>query len=384
MAPKAVHRKKGWPHGHSEVTHTWEASESKYTWVLKILSKVQSPSLLQVMTSDLLWRESDSVCELLMRAWGSTLRLRDRRMTDSAFLSGTFQLWHHHTNPADMEIIEIRFSKLLIRNRLTEHFNLLYLSVLVLTQTAVLPTISGFSGFPGSLHRFLGTPTIPWADKLSSPGCLLFLLLILQRSFLFPLSTPQQRPSFQVCITCTKSPACPVTLLTGSQSPSWQLLPRHTSESGFPSRRPFTLQTHSHPAANRVSSWRAPLLRKAPPGAGSLPSLCWRLPLLSLLKAAIRDSLVSQPFQDCTHVRFQPQPPHVDPLLRSQSNHLDLRPGLEWKLSTDKPLACTFPTFFLTLLHFSFLIFVVPLFFLLLLQCIFFKVISNPCWNKTG
>lgn len=54
-----------------------------------------------------------------------------------------------------MEITEIPFSKLLIRNRLTGHFNLLYLSVLVLTQTAVLPTISGFSGFPGSLHSFL-------------------------------------------------------------------------------------------------------------------------------------------------------------------------------------------------------------------------------------
>lgn len=46
-------------------------------------------------------------------------------------------------------------------------------------------------------------------------------------------------------------------------------------------------------------------------------------------------------------------------------------PGFEawvhWTLSTDKPPASTFSTFFLKRLHFSFLIFVVPLFFLF--QC---------------
>ena len=213
-----------------------------------------------------------------MRAWGSTLRLRDRRMTDSAFLSGTFPLWHHHTNPADMEIIEIRFSKLLIRNRLTEHFNLLYLSVLVLTQTAVLPTISGFSGFPGSLHRFLGTPTIPWADKLSSLDVCCFSSSS-SRGLSWFLCLALKRPSFQVCITCTKSPACPVTLLTGSQSPSWQLLPRHTSESGFPSRCPFPCkptaiqgQTGCHPEVLPSSEKPHQVLAPFLPSAGTYPS----------------------------------------------------------------------------------------------------------------
>lgn len=117
------------------------------------------------------------------------------------------------------------------------------------------------------------------------------------------------------------------------------------------------------------------------------PSLCWRWPLVSLLTAAVHDR--SESALPGPHSRPTRAPAsNRSPLPWTLYSALRATAGFEawgdWKLSPDKPRACTFSTFSLKLSHFSFLVFVVP-FFLLLFNADIFSHFKSPLeQDRTG